>query len=208
MPSGMENVCACNIRTLSGEEFFAEVEISWNIEKLREYMCRKFGIPEYEQHYLRASVRLLSSDLVCNSHVQRDDCLDLTLVWSSMPDCLSKAELQQCWYYFLTFSRDHGDTVDGTFKHLIARMASMDVIACAIREEPVNATSVSFVDLMSHFAQLKPAPVEEVLIDSMLVDVGRTTCPRLQAANRLVDNEAPNADEDATDYESDDDMGW
>eukprot|EP00928_Gymnodinium_smaydae_P019215 TRINITY_DN1734_c0_g1_i3.p2 TRINITY_DN1734_c0_g1~~TRINITY_DN1734_c0_g1_i3.p2 ORF type:complete len:114 (+),score=20.85 TRINITY_DN1734_c0_g1_i3:46-342(+) len=80
----------------------------------------------------------------------------------------------------------------------------------AICAEPAITTTFSFVDLMSYFSQLnaknslpRALAHEEVVVDAMLLDLGRTTCPRLQAAHRLVDNQASDADADSSDDESD-----
>eukprot|EP00928_Gymnodinium_smaydae_P019219 TRINITY_DN1734_c0_g1_i7.p1 TRINITY_DN1734_c0_g1~~TRINITY_DN1734_c0_g1_i7.p1 ORF type:complete len:224 (+),score=40.07 TRINITY_DN1734_c0_g1_i7:107-778(+) len=216
MASGMEHVCECSIRTCSGEQFIAEVQSSWNVKKLREYLCKHVGIPEYEQQFLRASVRLLSSDLVYPSTSdQPNDCDEITLVRASMPECFSDVELQKCWHLFLTFSRDHGDTVEGTFAKHIARSADLDHILRAICAEPPIVTTFSFVDLMSYFSQLnakdslpRALAAEEVVVDAMLLDVGRTTCPRSPAAHRLVDNQALDADPDSSHVESDDESEY
>eukprot|EP00928_Gymnodinium_smaydae_P019217 TRINITY_DN1734_c0_g1_i5.p1 TRINITY_DN1734_c0_g1~~TRINITY_DN1734_c0_g1_i5.p1 ORF type:complete len:273 (+),score=34.86 TRINITY_DN1734_c0_g1_i5:107-925(+) len=204
MASGMEHVCECSIRTCSGEQFIAEVQSSWNVKKLREYLCKHVGIPEYEQQFLRASVRLLSSDLVYPSTSdQPNDCDEITLVRASMPECFSDVELQKCWHLFLTFSRDHGDTVEGTFASHIARSACMGRILRAIRAESPITTTFSFVDLMSYFSQVNTKQslpnvlaYEEDVVDEMLHDVGRTTCPRLPAAYRQVDRQADSSDDE------------
>eukprot|EP00928_Gymnodinium_smaydae_P058718 TRINITY_DN41916_c0_g1_i1.p1 TRINITY_DN41916_c0_g1~~TRINITY_DN41916_c0_g1_i1.p1 ORF type:complete len:214 (+),score=38.43 TRINITY_DN41916_c0_g1_i1:131-772(+) len=205
MASRVRESCTCIIRNLSGRQYVVEVETTWSIMKLREYMSTTYEIPEYQQCYYHDSIRMLSNDLLFDSTAQqKNDSSDLTLVRAPKPECFSQVQVQECWRYFRIFSRDNGDTVDGTFAKQIARFAGLDQIAHAIRAELDIALSFNFVDLMCYFEKLNtepplpPAP----LVDAMLVDVGRTTCPRLGVEQRFHGNRADIAEADASDDES------
>eukprot|EP00928_Gymnodinium_smaydae_P032868 TRINITY_DN23703_c0_g1_i1.p1 TRINITY_DN23703_c0_g1~~TRINITY_DN23703_c0_g1_i1.p1 ORF type:complete len:210 (+),score=28.45 TRINITY_DN23703_c0_g1_i1:115-744(+) len=172
----------CKLTTLHGQQYTVDVQPYWNVWKLREHVCKELGIPEYEQSFIRGLVHLRSADSLFPPLLpQPGEPLELCLVRSCLPACFAKVEIEELWQGFLAFSRDHGDTVDGSHASRLARCyAGLCHLSSDIGTEDTTPTCFSFVELLWYFSDR-----------SWLLDVGRVRCLRWQnAGDGMLANEA------------------
>eukprot|EP00928_Gymnodinium_smaydae_P001143 TRINITY_DN10416_c1_g1_i1.p1 TRINITY_DN10416_c1_g1~~TRINITY_DN10416_c1_g1_i1.p1 ORF type:complete len:213 (+),score=24.91 TRINITY_DN10416_c1_g1_i1:56-694(+) len=210
MASEVPATVPCKVRTLHGCQYSVHVQTTWRIRELRDCVRKTFGIPEYEQGYLQGCTRMRSGDLVLSPRAhQSGESPELVLVRSKVPRCFSKSDALDTWYCFLAFSDDDGDTVHRRRASQIARFEGMIELARAITAQNDLPERLSFPELLWHFASLKaelpratrrtPTRLERGFEDTLLMDIGNATCPRLQSEDSESErDEDESSDEDHT----------
>eukprot|EP00928_Gymnodinium_smaydae_P076652 TRINITY_DN5970_c0_g2_i1.p1 TRINITY_DN5970_c0_g2~~TRINITY_DN5970_c0_g2_i1.p1 ORF type:complete len:231 (-),score=22.33 TRINITY_DN5970_c0_g2_i1:261-953(-) len=140
----------CKVVSLKGTEMSVHATCSWRVWNLKAHVRAKWRIPEYEQRYAKGNETVQSDDMLCNLVSTREgNHLTLTLVRCRGPDCFSRSRTSELWEAFLAFSRDSGDTMDGTQVAQVAKMGGLFNISDSVARVPNISASITFLELLT-----------------------------------------------------------
>eukprot|EP00928_Gymnodinium_smaydae_P076651 TRINITY_DN5970_c0_g1_i1.p1 TRINITY_DN5970_c0_g1~~TRINITY_DN5970_c0_g1_i1.p1 ORF type:complete len:237 (-),score=31.97 TRINITY_DN5970_c0_g1_i1:231-941(-) len=193
----------CKVVSMQGQEMSVHATSSWRIWHLKAHVRAKWRIPEYEQHFAKGNDTVRSDDLLRDLlFTCEGNQLTLSLVRARGPECFSRSRTSELWEAFLAFSRDSGDTMDGTQVAQVAKMGGLFRIADSVACVPNISASVTFLQLLTILAALRTPrnarqtwrPTEGEESSRWTLDLGRT-----QLAPRRRSDELNNAGVEAAD---------